>query len=163
MLRWSFHLVLSRVVSGVLWRWDEGGPFVGQVSELRGETIRLQTEKEELERELDTQTNHTHKQVSNTLSVCLQQCESGYNVCVCVCVQVSMLQCQVHTSEALLQDIQKAFSQSQNAVQSRLVSDTTPTDCLCWGCGFSLLEKVYSIYPYVLYCCVSSLGGDHLS
>lgn len=72
--------------------WDA---LNAQVSELRGETSRLQTEKEELERELDTQTNHTHK-------------------------QVSMLQCQVHTSEALLQDIQKAFSQSQNAVQSRL-------------------------------------------
>lgn len=38
----------------------------GQVSELRGEVSRLQAEKEELERELDTQTNHTHKQVSNT-------------------------------------------------------------------------------------------------
>lgn len=34
-----------------------------------------------------------------------------------------MLQCQVHTSEALLQDLKKSFSQSQNAVQSRLVSD----------------------------------------
>lgn len=66
-----------------------------QVSELRGEVSRLQAEKEELERELDTQTNHTHK-------------------------QVSMLQTQVQTSEALLQDLQKSFSQSQNAVQSRL-------------------------------------------
>ncbi|XP_039680605.1 rab GTPase-binding effector protein 2 isoform X2 [Perca fluviatilis] len=72
--------------------WDA---LNSQVSELRGEVSRLQAEKEELERELDTQTNHTHK-------------------------QVSMLQCQVHTSEALLQDLQKSFSQSQNAVQSRL-------------------------------------------
>ncbi len=40
--------------------------LVGQVSELRVEVSRLQAEKEELERELDTQTNHTHKQVSNT-------------------------------------------------------------------------------------------------
>uniref|UniRef100_A0A8C2WXE9 Rab GTPase-binding effector protein 2 n=1 Tax=Cyclopterus lumpus TaxID=8103 RepID=A0A8C2WXE9_CYCLU len=72
--------------------WDA---LSAQVSELRGEVCRLQAEKEELERELDTQTNHTHK-------------------------QVSMLQCQVHTSEALLQDLQKSFSQSQNAVQSRL-------------------------------------------
>ncbi|XP_075942386.1 rab GTPase-binding effector protein 2 [Anarhichas minor] len=72
--------------------WDA---LNAQVSELRGEASRLQAEKEELERELDTQTNHTHK-------------------------QVSMLQCQVHTSEALLQDLQKSFSQSQNAVQSRL-------------------------------------------
>uniref|UniRef100_A0A8C4IQZ8 Rab GTPase-binding effector protein 2 n=1 Tax=Dicentrarchus labrax TaxID=13489 RepID=A0A8C4IQZ8_DICLA len=39
---------------------------------------------------------------------------------LCLCVQVSMLQSQVHTSEALLQDLQKSFSQSQNAVQSRL-------------------------------------------
>lgn len=37
--------------------------FVGQVSELRGEVSRLEAEKEKLERELDTQTNHTHKQV----------------------------------------------------------------------------------------------------
>jgi len=40
--------------------------FSVQVSELRGEVCRLQVEKEELERELDTQTNHTHKQVSST-------------------------------------------------------------------------------------------------
>ncbi|KAI4822609.1 hypothetical protein KUCAC02_008141 [Chaenocephalus aceratus] len=72
--------------------WDA---LNAQVSELRGEVSRLQEEKEELERELDTQTNKTHK-------------------------QVSMLQAQVHTSEALLQDLQKSFSQSQSAVQSRL-------------------------------------------
>lgn len=41
---------------------------------------------------------------------------------VFLCVQVSMLQTQVQTSESLLQDLQKSFSQSQNAVQSRLVS-----------------------------------------
>lgn len=72
--------------------WDA---LNAQVSELRGEVSRLEAEKEELQRELDTQTNHTHK-------------------------QVSMLQSQVQTSEALLQDLQKSFSQSQNAVQSRL-------------------------------------------
>ncbi|KAM9745288.1 rab GTPase-binding effector protein 2 isoform 2-T2 [Menidia menidia] len=66
-----------------------------QLSELRGEVSRLEAEKEDLEKELDTQTNHTHK-------------------------QVSVLQSQVHTSESLLQDLQKSFSQSQNAVQSRL-------------------------------------------
>ncbi|KAE8283036.1 Rab GTPase-binding effector protein 2 Rabaptin-5beta [Larimichthys crocea] len=72
--------------------WDA---LNAQVSELQGEVSRLEAEKEELEKELDTQTKHTHK-------------------------QVSMLQCQVQTSEALLQDLQKSFSQSQNAVQSRL-------------------------------------------
>lgn len=72
--------------------WDA---LNAQVSELRGDVSRLEAEKEELERELDKQTNHTHK-------------------------QVSMLQCQVQTSEALLADLQKSFSQSQNAVQSRL-------------------------------------------
>uniref|UniRef100_A0A671U451 Rab GTPase-binding effector protein 2 n=1 Tax=Sparus aurata TaxID=8175 RepID=A0A671U451_SPAAU len=72
--------------------WDS---LNAQVSELRGEVSRLEAEKEELEKELDTQTKHTHK-------------------------QVSLLQCQVQTSEALLQDLQKSFSQSQNAVQSRL-------------------------------------------
>ncbi|XP_067334359.1 rab GTPase-binding effector protein 2 isoform X2 [Channa argus] len=72
--------------------WDS---LNAQVSELRDQVSRLQAEKEELERELDTQANHTHK-------------------------QVSVLQSQVQTSEALLQDLQKSFSQSQNAVQSRL-------------------------------------------
>ncbi|XP_062263252.1 rab GTPase-binding effector protein 2 isoform X2 [Platichthys flesus] len=72
--------------------WDA---LNAQVSELRGEVSRLEAEKEELERELDMQTNHTHK-------------------------QVTMLQSQVQTSEALLLDLQKSFSQSQNAVQSRL-------------------------------------------
>uniref|UniRef100_A0A3P9KSI9 Rab GTPase-binding effector protein 2 n=1 Tax=Oryzias latipes TaxID=8090 RepID=A0A3P9KSI9_ORYLA len=66
-----------------------------QLSELRGEVSRLQSEKEELERELETQTNQTHK-------------------------QVSLMQSQVQASEGLLQDLQKSFSQSQNAVQSRL-------------------------------------------
>ncbi|XP_034568027.1 rab GTPase-binding effector protein 2 [Notolabrus celidotus] len=72
--------------------WDA---INAQVSELRDEVSRLQAEKEDLEKELDTQTNQTHK-------------------------QVSMLQCQVKTSEALLQDLQKSVSQSQNAMQSRL-------------------------------------------
>ncbi|XP_026021167.1 rab GTPase-binding effector protein 2 [Astatotilapia calliptera] len=72
--------------------WDA---LNAQLSELRGEVSRLQAEKEELERELDTQSNHTHKQVST-------------------------LQSQVQASESLLQDLQKSFSQSQNAVQSRL-------------------------------------------
>ncbi|KAM9843102.1 LOW QUALITY PROTEIN: rab GTPase-binding effector protein 2 [Aulostomus maculatus] len=72
--------------------WDA---LNAQVAELRGEVSQLQAEKEELEKELDTQTNHTHK-------------------------QVSMLQSQVHTSEALLQDLQKSLNQSQSAVQTRL-------------------------------------------
>ncbi|XP_068605894.1 rab GTPase-binding effector protein 2, partial [Brachionichthys hirsutus] len=73
--------------------WDA---LNAQLSELRGEVSRLQAENEELEKELDTQTKHTHR-------------------------QVSLLQSQVHTSEFLLQDLQKSFSQSQNAVQSRLM------------------------------------------
>ncbi|XP_047427624.1 rab GTPase-binding effector protein 2 [Mugil cephalus] len=72
--------------------WDA---LNAQVSDLRGEVSRLQAEKEELEKELDTQTKHTQK-------------------------QVSMLQSQVQTSESLLQDVQKSFSQSQNAVESQL-------------------------------------------
>ncbi|XP_021164174.2 rab GTPase-binding effector protein 2 [Fundulus heteroclitus] len=72
--------------------WDA---LNAQLSELRGEVSRLQVEKEELERELDAQTQQTHKQVSS-------------------------LQSQVQTSESLLQDLQKSFSQSQNTVQSRL-------------------------------------------
>ncbi|KAM9784012.1 rab GTPase-binding effector protein 2 isoform 4-T4 [Syngnathus typhle] len=72
--------------------WDA---LNAQLSELRGEVTRLLEEKEELEKELETQTNHTHK-------------------------QVSVLQSQVQSSEALLQELQKSLSQSQTSVQSRL-------------------------------------------
>lgn len=72
--------------------WDA---LNSQVSELRAMVSRLQCEKEDLEKELDIQTNQTHKQVSK-------------------------LQSQVKASEGLLNDLQKSFSQSQNAVQSRL-------------------------------------------
>ncbi|XP_072298648.1 rab GTPase-binding effector protein 2 [Eucyclogobius newberryi] len=72
--------------------WDA---LHAQLSELRAEVSRLESEKESLEKELDTQTNQTHKQVSK-------------------------LQSQVKTSETLLKDLHKSFSQSQNAVQSRL-------------------------------------------
>lgn len=98
-----------------------------KLSELRGEVSRLQAEKEELERELDTQTSHTHQQVGSwalksvSLHAVLEE-ESGKRVILFV--QVSVLQSQVQASEALLQDLQKSFSQSQNAVQTRLVSDT---------------------------------------
>ncbi|XP_077590340.1 rab GTPase-binding effector protein 2 [Stigmatopora nigra] len=72
--------------------WDS---LNARVSELRGEVSQLVEAKEELEKELDTQTNHTHK-------------------------QVSVLQSQVQSSEALLQELQKSLSQSQTSVQSRL-------------------------------------------
>ncbi|XP_077412598.1 rab GTPase-binding effector protein 2 isoform X2 [Vanacampus margaritifer] len=72
--------------------WDA---LNAQVSELRGEVSRLLEAKEELEKELDTQTNHTRK-------------------------QVSVLQSQAQSSEALLQELQKSLSQSQTTVQSRL-------------------------------------------
>uniref|UniRef100_A0A3P8Z8W6 Rab GTPase-binding effector protein 2 n=1 Tax=Esox lucius TaxID=8010 RepID=A0A3P8Z8W6_ESOLU len=65
------------------------------VTELEGELGRLREERRQLEKELDTQTAETHR-------------------------QVSVLQCQVETSETLLRELQKSFSQSQNAVQSRL-------------------------------------------
>ncbi|XP_060882346.1 rab GTPase-binding effector protein 2 [Labrus mixtus] len=85
--------------------WDA---LSAQVSELREEVNRLQAEKEELERELDTQTNHTHK-------------------------QVSMLQSQVQSSEALLQDLKKSFSQSQSAMQSRLAELSLSQRKMCSG------------------------------
>lgn len=69
---------------------------VGQVSELRGEVSRLEAEKEELEKELDTQTNHTHKQVSNPglsvstqLWVCGEETDAvcaGFHTLTCLCV-----------------------------------------------------------------------------
>lgn len=55
-----------------------------------------------------------------------------------------MLQSQVQTSEALLQDLQKSFSQSQNAVQSRLVSDMSVLQSVyvtVSGMAISLKEK----------------------
>ncbi|XP_026218608.1 rab GTPase-binding effector protein 2 [Anabas testudineus] len=83
--------------------WDS---LNAQVSELHDQVSQLQAEKEELERELDTQTNHTHKQVTT-------------------------LQSQVQMSETLLQDLQKSFSQSQNAVQSRLAELSLSQKKMC--------------------------------
>lgn len=76
--------------------WDA---LHSQLSDLRAEVNRLESEKEDLEKELDAQTNQTHKQVSK-------------------------LQSQVKASEGLLKDLHKSFSQSQNAVQSRLAELT---------------------------------------
>ncbi|XP_016395059.1 rab GTPase-binding effector protein 2-like isoform X2 [Sinocyclocheilus rhinocerous] len=72
--------------------WDK---LQAQLVELQEEVTELQKQKAELERELDVQSTETQK-------------------------QLSVLQSQVQTSETLLQDLQKSFSQSQNAVQSRL-------------------------------------------
>uniref|UniRef100_A0A8C1J964 Rab GTPase-binding effector protein 2 n=1 Tax=Cyprinus carpio TaxID=7962 RepID=A0A8C1J964_CYPCA len=72
--------------------WDK---LQAQLVELQEEVTELQEQKAELERELDVQSTETQK-------------------------QLSVLQSQVQTSETLLQDLQKSFSQSQNAVQSRL-------------------------------------------
>ncbi|KAL7860675.1 hypothetical protein AOLI_G00170240 [Acnodon oligacanthus] len=72
--------------------WDS---LQAQVAELQGQLTQLREQKAQLEKELDTQTTETQK-------------------------QVSALQSQVQTSEALLLELQKSFSQSQNAVQSRL-------------------------------------------
>lgn len=83
--------------------WDA---LNAQVSELRGEVSRLLAEKEDLEKELDTQTKHTHR-------------------------QVSVLQSQVQSSEALLQDLQKSFNLSQNAVQSRLAELSVSQRKMC--------------------------------
>ncbi|XP_054891408.1 rab GTPase-binding effector protein 2 [Poeciliopsis prolifica] len=90
--------------------WDA---MNAQLSELRGEVSRLQAEKEELERELDTHTHQTHN-------------------------QVSLLQSQVQASETLLQDLQKSFSQSQNAVQSRLADLSLSQRKMC--CELSRLK-----------------------
>lgn len=60
-----------------------------------------------------------------------------------------MLQSQVQTSEALLQDLQKSFSQSQNAVQSRLVSDVSVLQSVyvtVSGMAISLKEKKLTIW-----------------
>ncbi|KAK7167564.1 hypothetical protein R3I94_001834 [Phoxinus phoxinus] len=72
--------------------WDK---LQAHLVELQEELTELQKQKADLERELDVQSTETQK-------------------------QLSLLQSQVLTSEALLQDLQKSFSQSQNAVQSRL-------------------------------------------
>lgn len=72
--------------------WDK---LQAHLVDLQEEVTGLQKQKADLERELDVQSTETQK-------------------------QLSLLQSQVQTSEALLQDLQKSFSQSQNAVQSRL-------------------------------------------
>lgn len=97
-----------------------------QVVELEGELRRLREERTELESELETQTTETHKHVRTPLHtwhilyIEKRQLSTELNVTVsCVC-QVSVLQSQVQTSEALLQELQKSFNQSQNAVHSRL-------------------------------------------
>ncbi|XP_057201837.1 rab GTPase-binding effector protein 2 isoform X2 [Triplophysa rosa] len=79
-----------RLVSHV--DWDK---LQAQLEELNEEVTELRKQKAELERELGVQSVETQK-------------------------QLSVLQSQVQTSEALLQDLQKSFSQSQSAVQSRL-------------------------------------------
>ncbi|XP_051987743.1 rab GTPase-binding effector protein 2-like [Xyrauchen texanus] len=66
-----------------------------QLKEFQEEVTELRKQKAELEKVLHVQSTETQK-------------------------QLSVLQSQVHTSEALLQDLQKSFSQSQSAVQSRL-------------------------------------------
>lgn len=72
--------------------WDK---LQAHLVELQEEVTELRKQKADLERELEVQSTETQK-------------------------QLSLLQSQVQTSEALLQDLQKSFSQSQNAVQSRL-------------------------------------------
>ncbi|KAG7243706.1 hypothetical protein INR49_011263, partial [Caranx melampygus] len=113
--------------------WDS---LNAQVSELRGEVSRLQAEKEELEKELDTQTNHTHK-------------------------QVTMLQSQVQTSEALLQDLQKSFSQSQNAVQSRLAELSLSQRKMCSELGRLKGEEVEDKAPDSSSSFPATLQGAH--
>lgn len=113
--------------------WDA---LNAQLSELRGEASRLQAEKEELEKELDTQTNHTHK-------------------------QVSMLQSQVQSSEALLQDLQKSFSQSQNAVQSRLAELSMSQRKVCSELSRLKGEEVEEDVPDANTSLSSPLHGPH--
>lgn len=62
----SFQIYQQIFCVQITLQCNEGVLFcVVQVSELCDQVRRLQSEKEELERELDTQANHTHKQVSN--------------------------------------------------------------------------------------------------
>ncbi|XP_068192365.1 rab GTPase-binding effector protein 2 [Antennarius striatus] len=113
--------------------WDA---LNAQLSELKEEVSRLQAEKEELEKELDTQTNHTHK-------------------------QVSLLQSQVHTSESLLQDLQKSFSQSQNAVQSRLAELSFSQRKMCTELSRLKGEDVVDEGPEPSSLCPAMLQGAH--
>ncbi|XP_061080517.1 rab GTPase-binding effector protein 2 isoform X1 [Conger conger] len=77
-----------------------------QVLDLQGELARVRDERSDLERELASHTADTQR-------------------------QVSVLQSQVQTSEALLQDLQKSLSQSQNAVQSRLAELSLSQKKMC--------------------------------
>ncbi|KAG5831972.1 hypothetical protein ANANG_G00286160 [Anguilla anguilla] len=83
--------------------WDA---LHAQVSELQGELARLREERADLEKELASYTADTQR-------------------------QVSVLQSQVQTSEALLQDLQQSLSQSQNTVQSRLAELSLSQKKMC--------------------------------
>ncbi|KAJ8250941.1 hypothetical protein GJAV_G00215000 [Gymnothorax javanicus] len=83
--------------------WDA---LHAQVSELQDELARLREERANLEKELSTYTADTQR-------------------------QVSVLQSQVQTSESLLQDLQKSFSQSQSAVQVRLAELSLSQKKMC--------------------------------
>uniref|UniRef100_A0A8C5DYQ4 Rab GTPase-binding effector protein 2 n=1 Tax=Gouania willdenowi TaxID=441366 RepID=A0A8C5DYQ4_GOUWI len=107
-----------------------------QLSELRGEVSRVQAEKEDLEKELDTQTNHTHK-------------------------QVSMLQSQVQASESLLQDLQKSFSQSQNALQNRLAELSLSQKKMCTELSRLKGQDVEEETPEMSSLLYSHLQGSH--
>ncbi|XP_041826012.1 rab GTPase-binding effector protein 2 isoform X2 [Melanotaenia boesemani] len=113
--------------------WDS---LNAQLSELRGEVSRLLAEKEELEKELETQTNHTHK-------------------------QVTMLQSQVQASEALLQDLQKSFNQSQNAVQSRLAELSLSQRKMCSDLSRLKGEEVQEDIPDTSSAFPATLHGAH--
>lgn len=113
--------------------WDA---LNAQLSELRGEASRLQAENEELEKELDTQNNHTHK-------------------------QVSLLQAQVQSSETLLQDLQKSFSQSQNVVQSRLAELSVSQRKVCSELSRLKGEEVEEDEPDANALLSSPLHGAH--
>ncbi|XP_028311998.1 rab GTPase-binding effector protein 2 isoform X1 [Gouania willdenowi] len=107
-----------------------------QLSELRGEVSRVQAEKEDLEKELDTQTNHTHK-------------------------QVSMLQSQVQASESLLQDLQKSFSQSQNALQNRLAELSLSQKKMCTELSRLKGQDVEEETPEMSSAYSATLHGSH--
>ena len=106
---------------------------------------------------------HTHYNYSCSVKISWQR-NSNYTY-TCVFVQVTMLQSQVHTSEALLLDLQKSFSQSQNAVQSRLVSDimliTRFPWSRCWQ-DHSLLQAELSFSQRKMCNELSRLKGDEV-
>lgn len=115
--------------------------FFGQLSELRGEVSRLQAEKEELERELDTRSNHTHKQVQeHALTVCVCMYVPIY-MCINECMYMCDLRYQRSSLRSRLQSLSSRICRNLSAshrMQSRAGWWVTWNTQTTYSCRFAV-------------------------